>query len=589
MVQGATPALLQVAAWPTSVLYGGNRAAGLLMPRVVGHHEIHELYGPKQRRIEFPTAGWGFLVHAARNVAAAFETIHAHGHVVGDVNQGNIVVSQKATVMLIDCDSFQIAINSARHLCEVGVAHFTPPELHGRSFNGVIRTPNHDAFGLAVTLFHLLFLGRHPFAGRYQGRGDMPIEKAIVEHRFAYSQQAAARQMFPPPHTLSLAHVSFGLASLFERAFAPGSERGGRPTAIQWRSALEAYIREMRRCTACPAHSFHRSLPRCPLCDIERAVGNDFFLVLAPTSVVATGRPFDLEALWRQIQAVPQPETASALTSPIPRVSARPLPTRVRVSRIAAWLALAGVGATGVAALSLDGVFAWFTLGLFLLWRIIAGAGGLKSERAKRKAQLETITRQLDGLVDRTNRELDNIRTKFVATRGTLGQAREEYRQLPAGEQKDLQELVRQREATQKQHYLERFLIAHGRISGIGPSLTATLASYGFEAADDVNWNVGHIVPGFGPARTRDLMTWRNSIEAQFKFDPTKGVDPADQQAVRNRYARRRQELERLLRAGLADLQRLREQSRRQREHTDRQLAAGTVALAQAKADADLI
>ena len=37
----------------------------------------------------------------------------------------------------------------------------------------------HDRFGLALVVFHLLFMGRHPFAGRYQHADDMPIEQAI--------------------------------------------------------------------------------------------------------------------------------------------------------------------------------------------------------------------------------------------------------------------------------------------------------------------------------------------------------------------------------------------------------------------------
>ena len=37
----------------------------------------------------FPDVGWHHLVLAARNVAAAFNTLHAAGIVVGDVNQGN--------------------------------------------------------------------------------------------------------------------------------------------------------------------------------------------------------------------------------------------------------------------------------------------------------------------------------------------------------------------------------------------------------------------------------------------------------------------------------------------------------------------
>jgi DNA-binding helix-hairpin-helix protein with protein kinase domain len=149
---------------------------------------------------------------------------------------------------------FRSASTARPHRPSAFGRHKVNHRRHNHSFAGVVRTPNHDAFGLAVTIFHLLFFGRHPFAGRFQGKGDTPIERAITEYRFAYSQSAAARHILPPPHTLPLTAVSFGLASLFERAFAQGSERGGRPTATQWRTALEMYANKPR---ACPVSRMH--------------------------------------------------------------------------------------------------------------------------------------------------------------------------------------------------------------------------------------------------------------------------------------------------------------------------------------------
>jgi DNA-binding helix-hairpin-helix protein with protein kinase domain len=60
--------------------------------------------------------------------------------------------------------------------------------------------------------------------------------------------------------------------------------------------------------------------------------------------------------------------------------------------------------------------------------------------------------------------------------------------------------------------------------------LTATLASYGIETAADVDASIAGKVLGFGPARTADLLAWRAQVESLFRFDPSKGVDPADRQ-----------------------------------------------------------
>src|SRR5215813_4701458 len=231
--------LQRATAWPSGIIIAdGHTPHGLLMPRVAGCKDIHKLYSPKSRKTEFPTADFRFLLSVAANVARAFAVVHQNYCVIGDVNHGSITVAQNATVMLIDCDSFQVAINGRNYLCEVGVPTFTPPELQGRPFHGIVRTTNHDNFGLAVLIFHLLFMGRHPFAGRYLGHGDMPIETAIQQFRFAYSRDTSRTRMAPPPYTPSMDAVGPAVTELFERAFHADAQNNGRPSPEAWIDAL---------------------------------------------------------------------------------------------------------------------------------------------------------------------------------------------------------------------------------------------------------------------------------------------------------------------------------------------------------------
>lgn len=113
MVRLKTERLLKLSAWPINTLHEqpGGAAKGFLMPKVINHQDIHILYGIKSRHAEYPEARWPFLIQAAANVARAFSVIHEHGHVIGDVNQGGVVVSKSATVRLVDCDSFQVSVN----------------------------------------------------------------------------------------------------------------------------------------------------------------------------------------------------------------------------------------------------------------------------------------------------------------------------------------------------------------------------------------------------------------------------------------------------------------------------------------------
>jgi DNA-binding helix-hairpin-helix protein with protein kinase domain len=265
-------AVKQVSAWPMGLLLSKTDRApvGLIMPKVENAKDIHKLYSPKSRLMEFQRADWRFLVRACANTARAFAAIHDTGCIIGDINEGSVLVANDATVKLIDCDSYQVVAQGKRYRCEVGVETFTPPELQGKNLREVVRTKNHDDFGLAVMMFLLLFMGRHPFAGRFLGRGDMPIPKAISELRFAYSAMRADVQMDKPPHTPPLSIVGDEVAFLFERAFAKQMVQGGRPEARDWVQALVGLEKKLKRCDANSAH-WHLKDIGCPWCPMEAA------------------------------------------------------------------------------------------------------------------------------------------------------------------------------------------------------------------------------------------------------------------------------------------------------------------------------
>lgn len=308
----ARPELLKVAAWPEATLHDGpgGSVIGLVMRKVSGFREIHNLYSPAARRIHYPQANWKFLLTAAYNCAAALEAYHKHGVIAGDIAGRNLMVSDQAQVVFIDCDSCQVDSNGTIYKCPVGTGEFTPPELQDvTSFNGIIRTTDHDLFGLAVLVFHLLFMGRHPFSGRYHGPGDMPIEKAIKEFRFAYGSRAVAYQMAPPPHSLPFAVVPASVTGLFERAFGPGSvNRGARAAASEWCSALKGLLTELKSCSVRPAHIYPASQSACPWCQLIQQGGPDFFLTVGAGRPGQAGPGFVLIQVWSRIEQIAPPQ-----------------------------------------------------------------------------------------------------------------------------------------------------------------------------------------------------------------------------------------------------------------------------------------
>lgn len=295
MASTADAELLSYAAWPQETLHKSTSGpvVGFLMPKISGRAPIHMLYSPVQRRQDFPQAAWDFLLFAARNTAAAFAAIHHHGHVLGDVNQCNVLVGTDSKVVLIDTDSFQINADDTMHLCKVGVAHFTPPELQGvASFDRVPRTSNHDNFGLALLIFHLLLGGRHPYSGvpLQNGVGEA-LEKDIRAFRYAYAPDGYLRGISPPPNSIRIAIVPKPIQAMFTKAFTENGPNGKRPTAEQWVAALDGLRATLKTCATFSTHVYPGNLSRCPWCELKDR-GVDLFPDLRVSGGKTSSAPF---------------------------------------------------------------------------------------------------------------------------------------------------------------------------------------------------------------------------------------------------------------------------------------------------------
>lgn len=555
MAEAASPSLLKIAAWPVDLLCDSKGVVrGFIMPRLVARRDIHELYSPKSRTEAFPEADFRFLVHVAANIARAFAVVHEQGHVVGDVNHGNLLVGADCTVMLIDCDSFQIVNGTNIFTCDVGVPLFTAPELHGRSFRGLVRTANHDRFGLAVLLFHLLYMGRHPFAGRYVGPGDMPIEKAVSEYRFAYGPDHATNGMERPPGTVPLETMGASISQLFIRAFGRAASNSTRPDAKTWVEALESLKTSLWVCSQASWHHFPVGLGACPWCAVELQTGVRLFrqriAAVGPTGAI------DLATLWRAISAVPDPGADPTLPSEKPWH----LPPGVEVPsgslKILRKVLSIGLFCTGLAAcngLIRDGGIAAVLLPYslaFVVWPRVSAEDQAEADRAYRVARIEW-----ESMLTRWKREAS--RDAFTEKLKALEKARTEMLDLPNERDRRLAKLQAEREIRQRQRYLDRFRIDRATIHGIGVSRTAMLASYGIETAADIECSKIMQIPGFGPTLTSELVRWRQRHERNFRFNPTEPVNPHDIHVINRELEARRQNLLSILQQGPVVLQRL--------------------------------
>lgn len=395
MAAGNDESLRRIAAWPTATLHAraDGPIRGFVMPKVAGYEPIHHLYGPSHRKQRFPNADWAFLVNTARNVAAAFEAIHAHGHVIGDVNPNLVYVANSTIVKLIDCDSFQVAADGKHYRCEVGVPHFTPPELQAHtSFRGVHRTRNHDNFGLALLIFHVLMMGRHPFSGVFAGKGDMPLETAIAQFRYAFGQNAAAKSMSPPPNSVTTAILPGDVTLLFERAFTePGAQADRRPHPREWVRALESLKGQLRACGQESIHRYFGGLSGCPWCAQEQQAGIYFFIGLVSAS--ASSSVFNIGLTWARIAAVEAPTPAPAVDFSKIQPTPKPLPPELAQAQMGAVFKriLAAVVVIGWIVIAPGGTILALIVG-WVLWSM--GTVDDSGERKVRRGALSVAEQQ---------------------------------------------------------------------------------------------------------------------------------------------------------------------------------------------------
>lgn len=522
---------------------------GFGMRLVSGYRPLHELYSPKSRQRHFPKADYRFIVHAALNVARAVGKVHQTGCVIGDLNHSGVLVAGDATVALIDADSFQFSLNGKTFPCVVGVPDFTPPELHGKNLASVRRTIEHDNFGLAVAIFHLLFMGRHPYAGRNNGP-DMSMGDAIAQNRFAYSlTRQDETQTSPPPGSLTLNIFPVVMSRAFERAF--GLSPGARPSALDWIHALSSLEGSLSHCSKAKTHYYPSNAGGCVWC---RLMVNSAFDMFPDVTTVEPNIPTDergTEQAIREIIAFRFPTVADLVpAAATPRGASNSLRIAKSGKRGRALLGLLIMG--GAVAGLIYAAQAW------LVWIGIAIWGWATfSDREVESGPFQQVFKDTDK---RVQRELNifiqrNGMTEVVKVRGDLDAAIAAYKAHDDALSRELMAMKSNRESRQRQAYLDSFSIRRANIPGIGPAKTATLISFGIETAADVNQNAVLRVPGFGDVMTGKLVAWRRGHESRFKYDGTPNAqDVADERALRARFAAEKAKLESVIRNGLGTL-----------------------------------
>jgi len=559
MVRASDEKLRTVAAWPTGLIHDGARAVGFTMPLLAAQHPLHELLGPRSRQELFPRAHWKFLIHTAVNLARAFSVLHERGVVVGDVNSNNVVVCADSTARLIDCDSFQVRAGGALYRCNVGVPDYQPPELQTADFAAVERLPQHDLFGLAVMLFQLLFVGKHPFSGVLPPGldGTGAIGANVAARRFFYHPQARRRGLRPPPGSPTLSAVTPEIAALFTRAFL--GKPLERPSADVWCRALEDIETRTVRCASNAAHRHLRGAP-CPWCALDRS-GLHYFSLPGDRarsygvdeSIWQRCSDEEVARIWSEIAAARPPAPLDSRLTPVEARRATPLRLWTK-ARVAAYATGGAAGALCITAALvaklplLALLFLAGTLGLGVAFRPDARSAVAQAWRraAAARAAYAVAAREW---------EREARCSRFFEETSRLAKLRARLLSGKTRHDAEVALLQRRRNALEWERFAATRTLRTHRL--VDERTRVFLAGQGIVGVAQISRETLRNVPGISrPLRTA-LLNWRNAVEIEFLRRPKMPPDARAMHLLKLRDARERARDYAALAEGPANLRRI--------------------------------
>lgn len=230
-------------AWPLfSVFDEQKRWRGYAMRKATGVRMTILAHAMAYRE-HFPNLSRPTLVAYLLNLLGVVLELHAAGVRVGDYNPANFLCQPNSSrITLIDCDSWQVKAGERLFTCPVAAPDMLPPELLGVDLAQAHRTLESEYFSLAILLFKVLMLGRHPFdvVG-----GESPVENIRRGH-FPYGLGAGGIPKGPWFNIWS--HLPYKLKEQLVRTFRTGSKNPAERTTVQeWIELLKLYQREMSR------------------------------------------------------------------------------------------------------------------------------------------------------------------------------------------------------------------------------------------------------------------------------------------------------------------------------------------------------
>ena len=225
----------------------GGKCVGMLMLKCDSSDTLYNIVSSIQN---LRNRNWtrAELVTMAIDILERFEAIHQMGLLMGDVNLNNILVavnskSKMPMSVIIDVDSFQIG-DDERFLCPVFRHEFLSPRLQMQGEkSSFLRTLNDEYYAIAVLIFNILFLGRHP----YETSRPQCLENQIRARDFLFPQgYDQHNDVLRGAYLRIWRSLSEGLRKAFYDTFHQADSSREFMSPHEWIPLLEEYRDQMR-------------------------------------------------------------------------------------------------------------------------------------------------------------------------------------------------------------------------------------------------------------------------------------------------------------------------------------------------------
>lgn len=541
MASISSPELNKFAAWPLDVARDDKgKARGFTMRKLVAFVPLHMLFSPMERKKLFADKGYNYLVHVARNLAMAFYKIHQMGIIIGDVNEANILVNPNGMVAMIDCDSFQVKNGKRYHFCEVGVPRYTPPELLEKgSFTNVVRTVNTDAFSLATLIFQLLFLGRAPFTGINQTKGDYDEEKAIREKEFAYSLRKSHKKLLPAKFSLSLRRFPAEISKNFHKAF---EEESHRPTPKDWVMALDEMYKQLVECKDFKIHYYPHTMQECPWCRFNAEEGIVFFL--DETHLTPVTNLSDIDRFVNGYK--PEKLNVKKLSEnyAVGNLTAAPIDKKFYNLKKKSWMIYGAIAALTIVACLLVGWICVLAglIGILLSNLFFPTQVKLKEELAARQKRFDNLKTRFRSIIRQHSKPAEM--EKYNRSAARLDNLVKSFRYLPTEFAANKKRIEEKYFNAKYKYYLFQFDISQHKIPAFGEAKKKLLYDNGIRNAADIEKLNSRKVPGIGPKNIQTLISWQKKVGKDFKYQPDPEPINKEINAAANQVGLKRRQLE---------------------------------------------